>query len=107
MLCCEQAEYAFFLLLSAVLTAPKVAYNLIYSLAQHIYDTDCNLFLRVSCCGSSLRMQPTLSVCCRPIEGPPFVRGEYNLPSNRSQQISGLIADRMCMPSNPPMYHRC
>jgi hypothetical protein len=29
---------------------PQVAYNLIYSLAQHTYDTDCNLFLRVRCC---------------------------------------------------------
>jgi hypothetical protein len=26
----------------------QVAYNLVYSLGQHTYDTDCNLFLRVS-----------------------------------------------------------
>jgi hypothetical protein len=25
----------------------QVAYNLVYSLGQHTYDTDCNLFLRV------------------------------------------------------------
>ena len=26
----------------------EVAYNMVYSLGQHMYDTDCNLFLRVS-----------------------------------------------------------
>lgn len=27
----------------------QVAYNLLYSLGNHTYDTDCNLFLRVRC----------------------------------------------------------
>lgn len=27
--------------------SPQVAYNFVYSLGQHSYDADCNLFLRV------------------------------------------------------------
>lgn len=42
----------------------QVAYNLIYSLGQHTYDTDCNLFLRVSAAVAPCPLHLLPRACC-------------------------------------------